>query len=204
MATLNCKIVTLGEGRVGKTSLSLKFVNNVFHNDEISTVNATCLSKLVQIEKGAVQLNIWDTAGQERYRALAPNYYRGAQGALIAYDITDRNSFDKVVSWIKELKVQANKDIVIVVAGNKCDMERDRQINKSDALEFCRKLNIRHFDTSAKSGAGVEEIFSELAQLMYAVNGNTSEPGRGGRGRRSNGVTVDRRKSEIGEKKNCC
>ena len=98
MAAVDCKIVTLGEGRVGKTSLTLKFVKNEFHNDEISTVNANFLTKTVNLPKGDVVLNIWDTAGQERFRALAPNYYRQAKGALIAYDITDRKSFDKVVS----------------------------------------------------------------------------------------------------------
>lgn len=204
MATLNCKIVTLGEGRVGKTSLSLKFVNNVFHNEEISTINANCLTKSVNIEKGTVLFNIWDTAGQERFRALAPNYYRGAQGALIVYDITDRKSFDKVVSWIKELNDQADKNIVIVVAGNKCDMERERQIKKSDALEFCRTRNIRHFDTSAKTGAGVEEIFTELAQSIFAANTSATGGSRSGRKNRQTGVSVDHRKSQIEDKKKCC
>lgn len=203
MAALNCKIVTLGEGRVGKTSLTLKFVNNTFHNDEISTINANCLTKQVQVENGAVQFNIWDTAGQERFRALAPNYYREAKGALIVYDITDRKSFDKVVSWIKELKDQADKNIVIVVAGNKCDMERDRQINKADAQEFCRKLQIRHFDTSAKSGNGVDEVFQELATLIYQANKDTLRTGSG-RGRRNVGVTIDRRQSNAEKKKKCC
>ena len=204
MATLNCKIVTLGEGRVGKTSLTLKFVNNTFHNDEISTINANCLSKLVQVENGAVQFNIWDTAGQERFRALAPNYYRDAKGALIVYDITDRKSFDKVVSWIKELKDQADKNIVIIVAGNKCDMERDRQINKADAQEFCRKLQIRHFDTSAKNGNGVDDVFQELATLIFQANKDTLRTNSGRGGRRNVGVTVDRRATNTEKKKKCC
>ena len=172
MATIDCKVVTLGEGRVGKTSLTLKFIKNEFHKDEISTVNANCLSSTVHVEKGSVLLNIWDTAGQERFRALAPNYYRQAKGAVVVYDITDRKSFDKVVSWIKELRDQAEKDIVIVVAGNKSDMERERQINRAEALEFCRKLQIRHFDTSAKTGTGVQEIFNDLASQIFELNKN--------------------------------
>ena len=204
MASLNSKIVTLGEGRVGKTSLTLKFVNGTFHANEISTVNANYLSKLVHIDNGAVQLNIWDTAGQERFRALASNYYRQAQGALVVYDITDRASFQKVVSWINELKAQADKNIVIVVAGNKCDMERERQINKAEAQEFCRKLQIRHFDTSAKTGAGVEDAFRELASLIFEKF-KPDEQAAGGRGyRRGNGVQVDRRQSDFQKKKKCC
>jgi small GTP-binding protein len=205
MATLDCKIVTLGEGRVGKTSLALKFVNGVFHTDEISTINANYLEKLVQIEKGAVQLKIWDTAGQERFRALASNYYRGAKGALVVYDITDRRSFDKVVSWITELKNQADKNIVIIVAGNKCDMERERQINRADALEFCRKMSIRHFDTSAKNGNGVDDAFSEMARLIYDANpeliSSSRQAGRAGRQRV--GVVVERKSVEKKDK-GCC
>jgi GTPase SAR1 family protein len=122
---------------------------------------------------------------------------------LIVYDITDRKSFDKVVSWINELKMQADKNIVIVVAGNKCDMERERQINKSDAQEFCRKMQIRHFDTSAKNGNGVEDAFRELASLIYEANKQTPQPGSA-RSRRGGGVQVDRRQSNFEKKKGCC
>ena len=203
MVSINCKIVTLGEGRVGKTSLTLKYVKNEFHTDEISTINANCMARSVELEKGSVQLNIWDTAGQERFRALAPNYYRQAKGALVVYDITDRKSFDKVVSWIKELKEQADKDIVIVVAGNKADMERERQINRAEALEFCRKLQIRHFDTSAKTGNGVQEIFTELARGMFEINGN-STPRSSTRSRKNNRVVIDKNKSDERKKSKCC
>ena len=159
----------------------------------------------MHIDDGAVQLNIWDTAGQERFRALASNYYRQAQGALVVYDITDRASFQKVVSWINELKAQADKNIVIVVAGNKCDMERERQINKADAQEFCRKLQIRHFDTSAKTGNGVDDAFRELASLIFEKFKPSEHTSGGGRSyRRGNGVQVDRRQSDFQKKKKCC
>lgn len=201
MATIDCKVVTLGEGRVGKTSLTLKFIKNEFHKDEISTVNANCLSSTVHVEKGSVLLNIWDTAGQERFRALAPNYYRQAKGAVVVYDITDRKSFDKVVSWIKELRDQAEKDIVIVVAGNKSDMERERQINRAEALEFCRKLQIRHFDTSAKTGTGVQEIFNDLASQIFELNKNII-PRTNTRSKKK--ITVERAKLNNNKKDKCC
>ena len=201
MATIDCKVVTLGEGRVGKTSLTLKFIKNEFHKDEISTVNANCLSSTVHVEKGSVLLNIWDTAGQERFRALAPNYYRQAKGAVVVYDITDRKSFDKVVSWIKELRDQAEKDIVIVVAGNKSDMERERQINRAEALEFCRKLQIRHFDNSAKTGTGVQEIFNDLASQIFELNKNIV-PRTNTRSKKK--ITVERAKLNNNKKDKCC
>ena len=202
MYKLSSKVVILGEGRVGKTCLATKFVRNQFYLDEVSTINANYLSKVVNVDKGTVELNIWDTAGQERFRALAPNYYRQATGAIIVYDITDRKSFEKVIAWIKELKEQANKNIIIVVAGNKCDLEYDRQINKTKALEFCRLQKIRHFDTSARNGLGVAEIFNELAQKLLdeyhkRAQAKTTRASRG-----STGVSLER--SEINPKKKCC
>ena len=200
---VDCKIVTLGEGRVGKTSLTMKFVKNEFHTDEVSTINANCLTKLVPVNQGSVRLNIWDTAGQERFRALAPNYYRQAKGAVVVYDITDRKSFDKVVSWIKELKDQAEKDIVICVAGNKADMERERQINRADALEFCRKLQIRHFDTSAKTGNGVQEIFTDLATQIFELNKDVL-PRSSTRGSKKGRMLVNAKDIDGKKNKKCC
>ena len=203
MVDIDCKIVTLGEGRVGKTSLTLKFVNGIFRTDEISTINANCLSKRIDTENGSVLLNIWDTAGQERFRALAPNYYRQSKGALIVYDITDKKSFDKVVSWIKELHDQADKNIVMLVAGNKCDMEKERQINKAEALEFCRKNNIRHFDTSAKTGAGVEDIFKEMATQIFSLHSD-SLARSSTRSRKAGRIMVEKSKQNDIKKKGCC
>ena len=202
MVSIDCKIVTLGEGRVGKTSLTLKFVKNEFHKDEISTVNANFLTKSLHLENGEIKLNIWDTAGQERYRALTPNYYRQANGALLAYDITDRKSFERVISWIAELQAQADKNIVIVVAGNKCDMEKERQVNRQEALEFCRKRNIKHFDTSAKTGAGVDEIFSEIGSQILKVHEN--EPKNEFRkSRKDRRISIAKNSSNVKDKK-CC
>jgi Ras-related protein Rab-21 len=204
MATYDCKIVTLGEGRVGKTSISLKFVKNEFHNNEISTVSANCLKSTIPVQGGVVNLNIWDTAGQERFRALASNYYRQAKGAVVVYDITDRNSFDKVVSWIKELKDQGEKNIVIVVAGNKCDMEKERQINRAEAMEFCRKLQIKHFDTSAKTGNGVNEIFTELASLIYEANKGNLQLTTKSRSRKGGKISINKADLDSNKKKKCC
>lgn len=164
------KIVTLGEGRVGKTSLTLKFARDEFHDNEISTVQANFIQKDVPLEGGViVRLNIWDTAGQERFRALAPNYYRQANGAVIAYDITDSGSFNRVKSWVKELQSQADKDISIVLAGNKCDRESERQITMQDAVEYANLIGAGHYNTSAKSGKGVQELYSDIAKRVYAV-----------------------------------
>ena len=200
------KIVTLGEGRVGKTSLTLKFARNEFHDNEISTVQANFLQKDVNLDGGAVvRLNIWDTAGQERFRALAPNYYRQANGAVIAYDITDAGSFNRVKAWVKELQAQADKDISIVIAGNKCDRENERQISAHDAIEYSNSIGAAHFNTSAKSGKGVQELYAEIAKKVYAVhlknvknNPPVTSSRRGGR------VKITSEDPEKPKNKSCC
>ncbi|CAG9318812.1 unnamed protein product [Blepharisma stoltei] len=199
------KIVTLGEGRVGKTSLTLKAARGQFHEDERSTVNANFLQKDITFQGNQIRLHLWDTAGQERFRALAPNYYRGAKGAIVVYDITDKSSFDRVVSWVKELSMQADKDICIVIAGNKCDREKERQISKAEAMEYARKVGVLHFDTSAKTGMGVEEIFSELGRLVYEVQ-MKKNPGTGERGYKSRKgkKIIIKKEEEVQKKKDCC
>ncbi|CAG9320009.1 unnamed protein product [Blepharisma stoltei] len=199
------KIVTLGEGRVGKTSLTLKAARGQFHEDERSTVNANFLQKDINLQGTSVRLHLWDTAGQERFRALAPNYYRGAKGAIVVYDITDRSSFDRVVSWVKELSMQADKDICIVIAGNKCDKEKERQISKAEAMEYARRVGVLHFDTSAKTGLGVEEIFQELAKLVYqAQSQKTQNSGVGGHKSRKGKKIVIQKENQTEKKKDCC
>ena len=200
------KIVTLGEGRVGKTSLTLKFARNEFHDNEISTVQANFIQKDVQLDGGVmVKLNIWDTAGQERFRALAPNYYRQANGAVIAYDITDSASFNRVKAWVKELQSQADKDIQIVLAGNKCDRESDRQINHAEATEYANSIGAGIFNTSAKSGKGVQELYTEIAKRVWDVyqrNHKNNPPISNTRGGRRVKITND--EPEKPKSKNCC
>lgn len=115
----------------------------------------------------SARVSIWDTAGQERFHALGPLYYRDADGALLVYDITDEASFTRVRDWVKELKKMLGEDIVIAIAGNKSDMEKSRNVRKEDALEYCKAVGATHYLTSAKSGAGVAEAFTELLKREW-------------------------------------
>ena len=111
------KVVLLGESAVGKSSLVLRFVKREFHEYQESTIGAAFLTQTVQIDDTTVKFEIWDTAGQERYHSLAPMYYRGAQAALIVYDITSKDSFIKAQNWVRELQRQASTNIVIALVG---------------------------------------------------------------------------------------
>jgi len=160
------KVVLLGEGRVGKTCLCLRYVKNSFSDGQESTIQATYLDKRLNLGKKSVKLMIWDTAGQERFHALGPIYYRDANGALLVYDITDRDSFTKVRHWVKELRNIVGKKIVLLIAGNKADMEKQRQVNDEEAKEYAASVGAIHMTCSAKTGKGVEELFLELTRGM--------------------------------------
>ncbi len=174
------KVVLLGEGRVGKTSLVLQYVENKFSSSQQSTIQATYLDKRLNIGKQSVKLMIWDTAGQERFHALGPIYYRDANGALLVYDITDRDSFQKVRNWVKELKRIVGDDIVLCIAGNKSDLEKQRQVVEAEAKDYAEKVGAFHALTSAKTGKGVEEVFLQLTRQMLkkspASQGSSSQP----------------------------
>lgn len=157
----------LGEGRVGKTSLLQRFISNTFDEQCASTTKATMFANTkIQVGDTTAEVSIWDTAGQERYHALGPIYYRDAHGAVLAYDITDKESFDRVKVWIKELHQVVGENIQVVVIGNKCDLERDRKVSKKDAEEWSASHNAQHFLCSAKLGIKVSDAFNSLVRRI--------------------------------------
>jgi len=125
-----------------------------------------------------VNLAIWDTAGQEKFHALGPIYYRDSNGAILVYDITDRDSFDRVQNWVKELRKMLGEGIVLVIAGNKCDLERQRVVSLEEAEAYAKTVGAEHFSTSAKMSKGVSELFLQLTKLLLAraSSGGSSAP----------------------------
>mmetsp|Transcript_23580 Transcript_23580/g.41796 ORF Transcript_23580/g.41796 Transcript_23580/m.41796 type:complete len:201 (+) Transcript_23580:1109-1711(+) len=163
----NFKLVLLGDSNVGKTSLLLKYVRNEFSEHQQCTLQANFLQKTVKVGAETFTLNIWDTVGQERYRSIAPVYYQNAKGALLTYDITDKVSLHNVEQWINELKRFADEDIVIFLVGNKADNEYQRMVSIKDASSFAARFNIDQFQVSAKTGAGLDNLFTRMAHELY-------------------------------------
>eukprot|EP00754_Rhynchopus_humris_P025007 Rhum_TRINITY_DN14924_c3_g1::Rhum_TRINITY_DN14924_c3_g1_i1::g.129027::m.129027/K07890/RAB21; Ras-related protein Rab-21 len=177
------KIVLLGEGRVGKTSLVRRYVLDEFSDKQQSTVQANMYSsKKLNIDDRVVNISIWDTAGQERFRALGPIYYRDSHGALLVYDITDADTFEKVKAWVRELRKMVGEDIRICVAGNKADLSSKRQVEESMVLQYCKDLDAHHIYTSAKTGKGVHDCFLTLTKSILARQGAKGGGGGGGGG----------------------
>ncbi|XP_035527921.1 RAB5A, member RAS oncogene family, b [Dicentrarchus labrax] len=160
------KLVLLGESAVGKSSLVLRFVKGQFHEFQESTIGAAFLTQTVCLDDTTVKFEIWDTAGQERYHSLAPMYYRGAQAAIVVYDITNEESFVRAKNWVKELQRQASPNIVIALAGNKADLANKRALDFQDAQSYADDNSLLFMETSAKTSMNVNEIFMAIAKKL--------------------------------------
>jgi len=166
------KMVLLGDSGVGKSCLVLRFVRGHFDPSSKVTVGAAFMSHPVALpDSSTVKFEIWDTAGQERYASLAPLYYRGASAAAIVYDITSKDSFAKAKYWVKELQKNASQDIVIILVGNKCDMDSERDVRTEEAKEYAEENAMEYIEASAKTAHNVSEIFESIAaQLPKMLN----------------------------------
>jgi len=165
------KIVLLGDSGVGKSNLVFRFTKNEFNKDSKSTIGVEFSAKTVRIEDNKlVKAQIWDTAGQERYRSIASSYYRGAVGALLVYDVTDRSSFNHVPMWLKEVEENAEKDCLIMLVGNKMDLNDQRTVFVRDGRSFARKNGLAFIETSALDATGVDTAFHRILQEIYKVH----------------------------------
>ncbi|CAE7715747.1 RAB21 [Symbiodinium sp. CCMP2456] len=197
------KIVILGEGRVGKTSLLRQFVSKTFSEHEASTQSAAYLDKILQLRGTQVQLSLWDTAGQERFHSLAPIYYRNADGALLVYDITDLDSFRRVAKWVEELQVMGTK-CVLAIVGNKSDLQSQAKVPKADAETYARSINARHSTASAKLGFGVDEAFGALAEDVLASKARAPSQNQTSSRRTRGALVVEEDVPRPRQKSGCC
>ncbi|GAB4848717.1 Ras- protein Rab11D [Ancistrocladus abbreviatus] len=131
------KVVLIGDSAVGKSQILARFARNKFSLDSKATIGVEFQTCTLIIQHKSIKAQIWDTAGQERYRAVTSAYYRGAVGALLVYDITKRQTFEHIPQWVEELCGHADKNIIIMLIGNKTDLEDQRVVSTEDATEFC-------------------------------------------------------------------
>ncbi|WOK94504.1 ras-related protein RABA4d [Canna indica] len=173
------KMVVIGDSAVGKSQLLSRFSKNEFRSDIRATVGVEFQTKTVLIENKLVKAQIWDTAGQERYRAVTGAYYRGALGALIVYDITKHASFEHITRWLEELRHLAGPSVVVMLVGNKCDLEGLRAVPTEAGKELAEKEGLLFLETSALDATNVEKAFHMVLERIYR---RTSRKSLGGGG----------------------
>ncbi|XP_059666331.1 ras-related protein Rab2BV-like [Cornus florida] len=163
------KIVLIGDSGVGKSNILSRFTRNEFSLESKSTIGVEFATRTLQVEGKTVKAQIWDTAGQERYRAITSAYYRGAVGALMVYDITKRQTFENVQRWLNELRDHADSNIVIMMAGNKSDLNHLRAIPEHDAKSLAEKEGLSFLETSALEAINVEKAFQTILLEIYQI-----------------------------------
>ncbi|XP_060184601.1 ras-related protein Rab11D [Lycium barbarum] len=165
------KVVLIGDSAVGKSQILARFARNEFSLDSKATIGVEFQTRTLVIQHKSVKAQIWDTAGQERYRAVTSAYYRGAVGAMLVYDITKRQTFDHIPRWLEELRAHADRNIVIILIGNKTDLEDQRAVPTEDAKEFAQKEGLFFLETSALEATNVGDAFSTvLTEIFNIVN----------------------------------
>lgn len=201
---LEYKLLILGESSVGKTSLLLRYIDDTF-DSSLPTVGLDVRCKYIQYDNKRIKLDIWDTAGQERFKGIAKNYFRGANGVIIVFDITSKDSFTKLKYWTEENKSNTSHDTEMILAENKIDLEDKRVVSKDKIKEYGEKTKLDIFTTSAKTGEGVKEIFQALICRLYSNKniGAVIDDDETINGRR-NSVLNKKDVTTKKEKKNCC
>ena len=168
------KILILGDSTVGKTCFLTRYADNTFQENQLATLGVDYKLKNIKMEDGnIVKLQIWDTAGQDRFHSLTRNYFKGAHGIILLYDITTQSSFDNVSKWIKQIKEDASEKVVIILVGNKIDLEHKRAIPTEEGEKIAEDFGLIFFECSAKTGKNINEAFNELIKKTVA---NFSKP----------------------------
>ena len=161
------KYIIIGDTGVGKSCLLLQFTDKRFQPVHDLTIGVEFGARMITLEGKQIKLQIWDTAGQESFRSITRSYYRGAAGALLVYDITRRETFTHLSSWLDDARQHSNKEMTIMLIGNKSDLDHRRQVSFEEGEQFARENGLVFLETSAKTADHVEEAFVATAKAIY-------------------------------------
>ena len=205
-----CKVVLLGDSGVGKTCIISRYISGTFESNTASTNGASYASKIVKYEQlgKTLSLDIWDTAGQEKYKALTKFFYKDAAVAILVYDITRKESFDSLRDyWYTQLQQNGGKNLVLGVAGNKCDMYEKEAVPENEAREFASKINAIFSLTSAQNNTGINELFTDAGNkyldpnFQQKINDDAEE---GGADSKNIKLDANNAKKDVKPKKKWC
>ena len=169
---ISINILALGNSTVGKTSYLIRNTKNKFEM-HLSTIGYNTLIKRIELKDGKkVNIKFYDTSGQERYHSLAPNFIKKADGIILMYDITNRDSFDKISNWWEDILNNKEKDFPIILIGNKTDLENERQVKREEGENIAKEFNFKFFEVSNKEGTNIKESSLELISMVLNYNSN--------------------------------
>ena len=160
------KYIIIGDSAVGKSNILLRYAHEKFNEDYQATIGVEFGAKNVEINNKTFRIQIWDTAGQENFRSITRAYYKNSVCAIIVYDITNKESFNNIQNWIEDCKNQCPKTIFFVLVGNKNDLEKERKVSFDEGKKFADSNDILFFESSAKTGNNVEDIFYKSAECI--------------------------------------
>ena len=164
------KIVLIGDTCVGKSCILVRFSDDVFVENYVTTIGVDFRFKTMIIKNKIAKIQIWDTAGQERYRSITTAYYRGAAAIIICCDSTNKESFYNINNWIDEISKYTDKDVDKLVLMNKCDLVEERQIDKNEISKFEKENGIKIMEVSAKTGNGIDKAFEYIIEKLIDKN----------------------------------
>ncbi|PFX19337.1 ras-related protein Rab-35-like [Stylophora pistillata] len=159
------KLLIIGDSGVGKSSLLLRFADNMFSGSYITTIGVDFKIRKINVDGEMVKLQIWDTAGQERFRTITSTYYRGTHGVIVVYDVTSADTFVNVKRWLHEIDQNCD-DVQRILVGNKDDNPEKKVVEKEDAVKFAQQMGIQVFETSAKDNKNVEDVFNAITRMV--------------------------------------
>ena len=195
------KLLLLGDSSVGKTSILLKYISNKFDESSISTMGVDYKDKIIDYNKFKIRLQIWDTSGEEKFRSITKNFYRNADGLLVVFDLTKKESFHNVGSWINEAE-ENNDKLKIILIGNKLDLKDGRIVTIDVAKKFAEKNNLKYIETSAKDGTNINESFQTIIDLLF--DGKSSEEILNEFAKQDSPLCVVDDSMKVKKKKSCC
>ncbi|KAH7731587.1 Ras-related protein Rab-35 [Aphelenchoides avenae] len=192
------KLLIIGDSGVGKSSLLLRFADNTFSPNYITTIGVDFKIRTITVQGQKIKLQIWDTAGQERFRTITSTYYRGTHGVIVVFDVTNGESFSNVKRWLQEIETNCD-NVQKILVGNKVDDPDRRVVQESDARRFAEAMKIHYFETSAKENLNVEEMFNCITNLVLEAKLRNPQTASSST---SQGVRLDA-KSRRTDKKKC-
>ena len=184
-----CQLLIIGDSTVGKTSILSKYASKTFNENYLATVGLDFFTKDETIDNKIIRIKIWDTAGQERYKALTKCFFQKAQGVMVVFDVTNQKSFDDLKFWLDSIKTHIYDDdyVPIVIIGNKIDLQK-RVVQKKDANEFAEQHHYHYYETSAKTGDGIDMAIRELVKNVMNNGGKKN-------GRENLRISLNKKKS---------